>query len=125
MHFIDWHLPLVRKAYIQELISRGEVDTQSFTLRPEPALDPYTPPDSLNRRQLTDEEREAISTNPTIMVGKQFIHLPDSSEGLAYKVVRVAEGGVTYEVQFSGCVDFVQVGDDEMEVMFQNSVLVG
>jgi hypothetical protein len=85
------------------------------------------PPDSLNRRQLTDEERKMLSTNPMSSVGKQFIHLLDNSEELAYKIVglRVTEDGITYEVRFSECVDSVEVSSDEMEAMVQDSVLVG
>jgi hypothetical protein len=111
--------------YIQKLISEGAITVESFT--PQPTRAPYAgTPDSQNRLQVSDEERATFMANPASAVGKQSIHLPDSSEEGAYKVVGVSvtEDGVAYHVQFVECVDAVKFSSGEMEMMFSESVRV-
>jgi hypothetical protein len=95
---------------------------------PQPAPDPYAgPPDPLNPHRLGDEEKKTLLANPASAVGRQFILLPDTPEALAYKItgVCVLEDGSTYYLKFIGCVGSAEVGSEEVERMFRDSVLVG
>lgn len=87
---------------------------------------PYSSPSNLTRRLLTHKEKSAYSANPITVIGHHFILDPDSADPLPYKVIglRVSEGTMIYEVLLAGCCHGEDLGQEEVEGMMNDSVIL-
>jgi hypothetical protein len=75
-------------------------------------------------RAVTKLDVESFKDNPFQLVGMSFI-LQDGSEDIFFEVVEIGSSrrAMWYQVQFEGCVDYVQVDRDEVLEMVSNSIM--
>jgi uncharacterized protein YlzI (FlbEa/FlbD family) len=73
---------------------------------------------------ITALDVESFKDNPLQLVGKSFI-LQDQDEEVFYKVVEFgsSKDAMWYQVQFEGCVDYVQIDQNEALEMVNDSVI--
>jgi hypothetical protein len=98
----------------------------AFFMTP-PAREPYSgPPCGSVKRQLSEDEKDALFADPMSIVGKQFVAQPDGLAEIPYKVVslNISEDGLLYQVTFVDCVDSVEYSRKDMMAMVKDSVLL-
>jgi hypothetical protein len=94
--------------------------------------EPFTTPAitiGAQTRPVSEAEWYVMSTNPDSMIGRTFSlsNESGSDEDMAYEISghRFRKGqGRTYEVRFTGCVDSIDVSEEELAQMIQSSYVV-
>jgi len=120
-------LSFVRRMYVQQLQAKGATNPASCPWSPEIQVDAYTGPSkSTNWCPFTEEDRKGFSANLMNAVGKECILMPNTPDELAYKVVGISitEKRISYQVLFVECMDSMDIGSDEMQMMLRDSVLI-
>jgi len=101
-----------------------------FQSRLKPVREPlarHTPLPST--RPVTAKDIESFESDPFEIVGMVFIlhSTEDGDGGILYEVAEIGSSkakGMWYQVQFEGCVDYIEVDGKEMMRMLRDSILV-
>jgi hypothetical protein len=78
---------------------------------------------------VTAEDIKSFQSDPFEIVGKTFIlySIEDGDKEVLYEVAEIGSSkakGMWYQVQFEGCVDYIEIDGKEMMRMMKESILL-